>query len=51
MAAERPLFIPLRREFFEAFRDGRKVEEFRVHGARWNKKTCRVGRKVIRSLG
>lgn len=50
-AAEKPLFIPLRREFYDAFRDGSKTEEFRRHGARWNATTCRVGRPVVLSLG
>ena len=50
-ASLRPLFIPLRREFYEAFRDGSKIEEFRRHGARWNAATCPVGRSVILSLG
>lgn len=49
----RPLFILLKREFWEAFRDGVKVgmEEFRPYGRRWNERTCFVGRRVILSLG
>ena len=31
---EKPLFIPLKREFFEAFKAGQKVEEFRPEGPR-----------------
>ena len=49
--SERPLFIPLKREFFEAFERGEKWEEFRGFGLRWNYCTCRVGRRVTLSLG
>lgn len=51
LVAERPLFIPLKREFFEAFERGEKTEEFRLYGARWNERTCRIGRRVTLSLG
>ncbi len=47
----KPLFIPLKREFFEAFEAGTKTEEFRQHGARWNERTCSIGRAVTLSLG
>lgn len=46
-----PLFIPLRREWFTAFKDGSKRHEYRPYGPRWNEKTCFVGRKVTLSLG
>ncbi len=46
-----PLFIPLRREFFEMFREGSKVAELRRHGPRWNETTCWVGRDVLLSCG
>jgi len=45
------LFIPLRREYFEAFERGEKVTEYRMHGPRWNEKTCKIGRRVTLSLG
>lgn len=48
---EKPLFIPLKREFFQAFKAGEKVEEYRPEGPRWNARTCRVGRPVVLSLG
>jgi len=51
MSEEKPLFIPLKREFFEAFKNGTKTEEYRIYGPRWNEKTCRSGRKVVLSLG
>lgn len=46
-----PLFIPLKREFYEAFERGDKTEEYRLYGPRWNEKTCVVGRPVVLSLG
>jgi len=50
-AVVRPLFIPLRSEFYEAFADGRKTEELRLYGPRWNERTCTVGRAVTLSKG
>lgn len=49
----KPLFIPLKREHFEAFKNGTKpgMEEFRLLGPRWNGTSCYVGRQVILSLG
>jgi hypothetical protein len=46
-----PLFIPLRREWFDAFASGAKTDEWRRHGARWNASTCIVGRPVVLALG
>lgn len=45
------LFIPLKREYFEAFLRGDKTEEYRKHGPRWNEGTCFIGRAVVLSLG
>lgn len=45
------LFIPLKREFYEDFVAGRKGEEYRPYGPRWNENTCPVGRPVIIVLG
>lgn len=47
----KPLFIPLKREFFEAFKKGYKRIEYRKYGQRWNERTCYVGRPVTLSLG
>ena len=47
----KPLFIPLKREYFEAFKAGTKTEEFRPEGPRWNRRTCPIGRPVVLSLG
>jgi hypothetical protein len=46
-----PLFIPLKREYFEAFARGEKSVEYRRRGPRWNAETCPIGRPVILSLG
>jgi hypothetical protein len=46
-----PLFIPLKREYFEAFTNGTKQAEFRPYGQRWNERTCWIGRAVVLSLG
>ena len=47
----KPLFIPLKTEYFEDFLKGRKTEELRLYGKRWNEKTCPVEREVILSKG
>lgn len=48
---EKPLFIPLKRQYFEAFKSGEKKEEYRPYGPRWNERTCTIGRPVVLSLG
>ncbi len=48
---EKPLFIPLKTQFFEAFKDGSKSTEYRKLGPRWNADTCRIGRAVVLSKG
>lgn len=47
----KPLFIPLKSEYYDAFADGTKQTEFRPYGPRWNERTCREGREVILSRG
>lgn len=47
----KPLFIPLKREYFEAFNNHTKHTEYRIYGPRWNERTCAVGREVVLSLG
>lgn len=47
----RPLFIPLKTEYYEAFCDGSKDTEYRKFGPRWNEETCRIGRRVTISKG
>ena len=51
MVASSPLFIPLKRKYFEAFQRGEKTTEFRPLGPRWNERTCAIGRPVVLSLG
>lgn len=47
----KPLFIPLKREYYEQFESGEKTYEIRRHGPRWHKGTCWEGRKAVVSLG
>lgn len=47
----KPLFIPLKSEYFDAFKDGSKTDELRLYGKRWNENTCRPGREVVLSRG
>lgn len=46
----KPLFIPLKTESFNAFKDGTKTHELRI-GAKWGHKQCKIGREVILSKG
>lgn len=46
----KPLFLPLKTEYFNAFKNGSKTHELRV-GARWGHIYCHIGRKVILSKG
>lgn len=47
----KPLFIPLKGKYFDAFACGTKTTEYRVYGPRWNERTCPVGRDVVLSRG
>ena len=47
----KPLFIPLKTEFYEAFVSGAKDTEYRIYGPRWNERTCHLGRDVVISKG
>ena len=48
---KKPLFIPLKREFFERFASGENKIEYRKYGKRWNEHTCKPGRRVTLSCG
>lgn len=48
---DNPLFIPLNTEHYEAFEDGSKITEYRIHGKRWHRGTVWVGRAVTLSKG
>lgn len=50
-AVAKALFIPLRRQYFDAFRSGTKSAELRRYGPAWNERTCVVGRLVTLSCG
>ena len=47
----KPLFIPLKSEYYDQFLSGKKTEELRMYGARFNESTCPPGRNVILSKG
>lgn len=47
----KPLFVPLKREYFEAFYNGTKRTEYRLYGPRWHEGTVIPGRPVTLSLG
>lgn len=47
----KPLFIPLKTEFFEAFKNRTKRFEYRLYGPRWNEATCYLNRPLTLSKG
>lgn len=48
---EKALFIPINAQHYDEFISGKKKEEFRKYGTKWNEKVCYVGRRVIISKG
>lgn len=51
MEIAKPLFVPLKAEYYRDFASGLKTVEYRLYGPRWNERTCRPGRAVTLSLG
>ena len=51
MDKQKPLFIPLMSQYYEAFLDGSKDTEYRLYGPFWNERNCQVGRAVTLSKG
>lgn len=49
--SRRPLFIPLKGEYYDQFECGEKDTEYRPYGQRWNERTCPPGREVVLSRG
>lgn len=47
----KPLFIPLKAEYYYEFVAGWKDTEYRVYGPHWNESTCWLGRPVTISKG
>lgn len=47
----KPLFVPLKKCWFEAFASGKKRVEYRLYGPRWHEGTCIPGRDVVLSCG
>lgn len=48
---QRPLFLPLKAEYYAAFANGTKTYELRKYGKRWNEKVCTPGRGIVLSRG
>lgn len=51
VAEIKPVFIPLKTKYYEAFCDGSKTVEYRRWGKRWCFKNCQPGRRVVISKG
>lgn len=51
MTHQKPLFVPLKTQWFRAFQAGTKKTEYRLYGPRWNESTCVPGRPVTLSHG
>lgn len=47
----KPLFIPLKTQWFREFAAGRKTIEYRAYGPRWHEGTCYAGRPAVLSHG
>lgn len=47
----KPVFLPLKRKYWEQFRDGESSVEYRKLGHRWREKAFPSGRGVILSCG
>lgn len=47
----KPIFIPLKREYYNAFKSGHKQIEYRRVGGQFTKANCTPGREVTLSLG
>lgn len=47
----KPLFIPLKTEYYNAFLDGTKTHELRRYGGAWTEKNIWPGRAVTLSKG
>ena len=51
MSSVKPLFIPLKTEYYNEFVQESKFYELRLEGPRWNARTCFFGRPVVLSKG
>ena len=47
----KPLFVPLKTQYFNAFKSGIKKTEYRLYGPRWHEGTVIKGRPVTLSKG
>ncbi|MGC8520184.1 MAG: hypothetical protein ACP5P4_16965 [Steroidobacteraceae bacterium] len=49
--SDKPLFVPLKTQYFRAFEAGIKTIEYRRAGPLWNERRCWIGRPVTLSHG
>ncbi|MCP3928063.1 MAG: hypothetical protein GY705_03060, partial [Bacteroidetes bacterium] len=47
----KPMFIPLKSQFYYQYKKKKKDTELRLYGNGFNERTCTVGRKVVLSKG
>lgn len=47
----KPLFVPVKSEYYDQMEAGDKPYEIRKYGERWNEKTCAIGREAVISKG
>jgi DNA-directed RNA polymerase subunit RPC12/RpoP len=45
------MFLPLKSQYFDAFKAGTKTVEYRRYCKRWDERTCAIGRPVVLSRG
>lgn len=45
------MFLPLKSQYFDAFKAGTKTVEYRRYCKRWDERTCAIGRAVVLSRG
>lgn len=51
ITSNKPLFLPLKTEYYRQFQSGIKRCELRKYGKRFNEKSCFHGRHIILSKG
>ena len=47
----KPLFCPLKKQYFNQFKDGTKSTEYRGYGRQWTERTVIIGRPITLSCG
>ena len=49
--SQKPLWIPLKTEYFLAFESGEKKVEYRLYGSQWTERTITPGRPAVLGHG